>query len=102
MHPRSRENRLRRAARGLGLRLEKSRARDPHDSTFRGYMLVYIERNAIAYGAAGHEGRGYSLTLDDVEAYLKRREKRDEKLGLAALHRLFSNPPHRKGAIRRT
>jgi hypothetical protein len=28
-------------------------------------MLIYVERNAIAYGAAGH---GYSLTLDGVEA----------------------------------
>ena len=100
MHPRSKENRLRKAARQLGLRLEKSGARDPHDPTFGGYMLVYVERNAIAYGAAGHNGRGYSLTLDDVEAYLKRREKRDEKLGLAALHRLFSNPPHRKASMR--
>lgn len=79
MHPRSRENRLRREARSLGLRLEKSRARDPHDLTFGGYMLVYRERNAIAYGAAGHVGRGYSLTLDGVQAYLKRREKREKK-----------------------
>jgi len=68
MHSRSRENQLRRVARRLGLRLEKSRA-------FGGYMLVYIERNAVAYSAAGHKGRGYSLTLDGVEAYLKRREK---------------------------
>jgi hypothetical protein len=79
MHPRSRENRLRRAARRLGLRLEKSRASDPHDLTFGGYMLVYRERNAIAYGAAGHKGAGYSLTLDAIEAYLKRREKRQKK-----------------------
>ena len=84
------ENRLRRHARLLGLRLEKSRARDPHDSTFGRYMLVFRERNAIAHGAAGHEERGYNLTLDGVEVYLKRREKRDEKLGLAALHRMCS------------
>jgi hypothetical protein len=38
-------------------------------------MLIYSERNAIAYGAAGHKGAGYSLTLDGIEAYLKRREK---------------------------
>jgi hypothetical protein len=76
MHPRSRENRLRCAARRLGLRLKKSRARDPHDVTFGGYMLVYLERNAIAYAAAGHKGYGYSLSLDGVEAFLKRREKR--------------------------
>jgi hypothetical protein len=96
MHSRSRENQLRHAARRLGLRLEKSRARDPHDETFGGYMLVYLERNAIAYGAAGHTGRGYGLTLDGVEAYLKRREKRDEKLGLAALHQLCANQLHNR------
>jgi hypothetical protein len=78
MHPRARENRLHRAARVLGLRLEKSPARDPHDLTFGGYMLVYMERNAVAYGAAGHMGRGYSLTLDGVEAYLKRPTRRNE------------------------
>jgi hypothetical protein len=70
---------LRRAARSLGLSLEKSRARDPQDLTFGGYMLVNIERNAVAYGAAGHMGRGYSLSLEGVEAYLKRREKREKK-----------------------
>ena len=81
MHPQSRERRLRRAARRLGLRLEKTRARGPDDSTFGGYMLIYMERNAIAYGAAGHTGRGYTLTLDGVEAYLKRSEKLLKKLG---------------------
>ena len=55
--------------------------RDPNDSTFGGYMLIYMERNAIAYGAAGHTGRGYTLTLDGVEAYLKRSEKLLKKLG---------------------
>ena len=74
MHPRSTENRLRLAAQRKGLRLEKSRARDPHDLTFGGYMLVNIERNAIAYGVAGHTAGGYGLSLDDVEAYLKRRK----------------------------
>jgi hypothetical protein len=64
MHPRSKENRVRRVAHRLGLRLEKSRAHDPHESTFVGYMLVYVERNEVAYGAAGHE---YSLTLAGVE-----------------------------------
>ena len=82
MHPRSREDRLCYAAQNLGLRLEKSRARNLGDETFGGYMLVYKERNAVAYGAAGHMGRGYSLTLDGVEAYLKRREKQGKKRGL--------------------
>ena len=90
MYPRSTENRLRREARRLGLRLEKSRARDPHDETFGRYMLVYIERNAIAYGAAGHKGRGYSLTLQGVEAYLKLREKQEKKRGVMDGTGLFS------------
>jgi hypothetical protein len=47
-------------------------------------MLIYVERNAIAYGAAGHTGRGYTVTLDGVEAYLKRREKREKKRGATA------------------
>ena len=87
MNPSSRENRLRRAARSLGLRLEKSRVRDPHDLTFGGYMLTFIERNAIAYGAAGHKGRGYTLTLDAVEEYLERSEKL-QKIGRKRRHEL--------------
>ena len=75
MHDRSRENRLRRAARSQGLRLEKSRARDRGDLTFGGYMLVNIERNEVAYGVAGHTGRGYKFSLDAIESYLSRRAK---------------------------
>ena len=81
MDPQSKESQLRHAARALGLRLEKSPAQDPHDLTFGGYMLVFMERNAVAYGAAGHMRRGYSLTLEGVEAYLKRRERREKKRG---------------------
>ena|SRR6516162_4604422 len=75
MHPQSKEDQLRHAARAVGLKLEKSPAQDPHDLTFGGYMLVHMERNAVAYGAAGHTRRGYRLTLKGVETYLKRREK---------------------------
>ena len=42
-------------------------------------MLVFMERNAVAYGAAGHQGRGYTLNLNGVEAYLKRRQKQQKK-----------------------
>jgi hypothetical protein len=38
-------------------------------------MLVNIERNEVAYGVAGHTGAGYRFSLEDVEAYLKRRKK---------------------------
>jgi hypothetical protein len=79
MHPQSKEDQLRHAARALGLRLEKSPAKDPRDLTFGGYMLVHMERNAVAYGAAGHTGRGYTLTLNAVEAYLKRCQKQQKK-----------------------
>jgi hypothetical protein len=79
MDPQSKESQLRHAARALGLRLEKSSAQDPHDLTFDRYMLVFMERNAVAYGAAGHTGRGYTLTLNDVEANLKRRQKQQKK-----------------------
>ena len=79
MDPQSKEDQLRHAARAVGLKLEKSPAQDPHDLTFGGYMLVHMERNAVAYGAAGHTGRGYRLTLNGVEAYLKRRQKQQKK-----------------------
>jgi hypothetical protein len=42
-------------------------------------MLVFMERNAVAYGAAGHQGRGYTLNLNGVEAYLKRRQKQQKR-----------------------
>src|SRR5215471_11267415 len=79
MHPQSKEDQLRHAARALGLKLEKSPTQDPHDLRFGGYMLVFMERNAVAYGAAGHTGRGYTMTLKGVEAYLKRRQKQHKK-----------------------
>jgi hypothetical protein len=64
-----RENRLRRAAQRQGLRLEKSRARDPRDITYGTYQLVDVR-----YGGAVHAdctaGRGYGLDLDDVEQHL--------------------------------
>jgi hypothetical protein len=79
MHPQSKEDQLRHAARAFGLKLERSPAQNARDLTFGGYMLVHMERNAVAYGAAGHRGRGYTLTLNGVEAYLKRREKHLKK-----------------------
>jgi hypothetical protein len=44
-------------------------------------MLVYIERNAVAYIAAGHRGKAYRLNLDGVEAYLRRRKRGMERTG---------------------
>ena len=61
------ENRLRRAAERQGLRLMKSRRRDPRALDFGTYMLVDATTDAVT--ASGREG-GYGLTLDDVERQL--------------------------------
>lgn len=62
-----RENRLRRAAQRQGLNLVKSRARDQRALTYGGYMIVN-DRNVVE---AGGDGSGFSLTLDQVAAYLR-------------------------------
>lgn len=62
-----RENRLRRAAARQGLRLEKSRARDPRAIGAGTYHLVDVARNVIEhYGNPS----GYGLDLDGVEEVL--------------------------------
>jgi hypothetical protein len=63
-----RENRLRRMADRQGLRLVKSRRRDPRAIDYGGYMLVDVELNAVVAGAEGI-GRPH-WSLDDVEEYL--------------------------------
>jgi hypothetical protein len=62
-----RENRLRRMAERQGLRLEKSRRRDPRALDYGTYHLVDPSNNTLA--AWGLE-RGYGLDLDDVERAL--------------------------------
>lgn len=66
-----RENRLRRAAHRQGLRLCKSRQRDPNGLTHGTYMLIESRTNAITHANFALE-HGYGLTLDDVEKYLNR------------------------------
>lgn len=62
-----RENRLRRMAERQGLRVEKSRRRDPRATDFGTYHLVDVETNTIvAYGLQS----GYGLSLDEIEAAL--------------------------------
>jgi hypothetical protein len=67
------ENRLRRAAARQGLRLQKSRARDPRAVTYGTYSLVkgpaptsggsnWRSRELVA----GDQNTGYGLSLDDV------------------------------------
>lgn len=64
-----RENRLRRMADRQGLRLVKSRRRDPRALGYGGYMLV-DERNRVQ---AGELDSPRALSLDDVERYLTER-----------------------------
>lgn len=68
-----RENRLRRMADRQGLRLLKSRARDPRDLTFNGYQLVDLEIGGIVFGH-GNANRGYAASLDEVERWLNSTE----------------------------
>ncbi len=64
-----RENRLRRMAKRQGLELQKSRRRDPKAYDFGGFMLVDVRTNSVAFGA---DPLPFSLSIDDVEAYLSR------------------------------
>jgi hypothetical protein len=65
----ARENRARRAAGRQGLRLEKSRLRDPRAIGYGTYMLVDARTNTlVAYG----NQNGYGLTLDQIEQELNR------------------------------
>ena len=64
-----RENRLRRAAERQGLRLQKSRARDPRALGFGTYQLVDADNNFPVW-ADWTLGRGYGLDLTEVADYL--------------------------------
>jgi hypothetical protein len=64
---RRREGRLRQKAKRQGLRLEKSRLRDPRLPGYGGYRLVEVSRNTVVYGAGPY---AYSATLDAIEAFL--------------------------------
>lgn len=61
-----RENRVRRAAARQGLRLAKSRRRDPHALDYGGYMLTDQAGNAV-YSSGFN---GFGLQLADIETYL--------------------------------
>lgn len=67
MSDKVKENRLRRVAERRGLRLEKSRRRDPQAMDFGGFMLIDSYRNFVVAGAHPY---AYSLSLDDVEKSL--------------------------------
>ncbi|MFC9342885.1 hypothetical protein ACFT0G_06170 [Streptomyces sp. NPDC057020] len=61
----TREIRLRRAAKRQGLTLHRSRVRDPRALSYARYRL---ERDG--HVIAGGDGTGYSMTMDDIEQYL--------------------------------
>jgi hypothetical protein len=60
-----RENRARRAASRQGLKLLKSRRRDPRALDFGMYALV-DQNNVVVYGATER----FDASLDDIEKYL--------------------------------
>ena len=66
-----RENRLRRMAQRQGLRLEKSRRRDPRAVDYGGYMLINDDGNFAVYGSSP---MAYCASLDDIEAVLQQRQ----------------------------
>jgi hypothetical protein len=57
---------LSKKAAGQGLRIEKSRKRDPR--TPGGYMVVDVRTNIAVYGNRPY---AFSATLEEVEEYLK-------------------------------
>lgn len=62
-----RENRLRRMAERQGLKLEKSRRRDPRALDYGSYQLVDAgTATLVAYGTSN----GYGLNLDEIEKAL--------------------------------
>ncbi len=61
------ENRVRRMAERQGLKVEKSRRRDPRAYDFGTYQLVDPNNNTIV---AGNHQTGYGMTIEEVEAAL--------------------------------
>ena len=62
------EVRVRRRAERQGLRLEKSRTRDPRALDYGTYRLVDAHTESIVLGS--YLRRGYGATLDQCERYL--------------------------------
>jgi hypothetical protein len=61
------ENRIRRVAQRRGLKVSKSRRRDPKALDFGGYMLVDIASNSVVLGGSPI---AYSATIQEIDAYL--------------------------------
>ena len=65
----TRENKLRRQAKRLGLAVKKSRVREIHLNDHGGYQIVDLYRNRLV------QGQRFELELDDVAAYLAETEE---------------------------
>ena len=63
------ENRLRRMADRRGLKLVKSRARDPHALTYGGYHLINLGSDEVVCGS-GNVNRNFAASLQEIEDYL--------------------------------
>lgn len=61
-----RENRLRRAAKRQGLKIVKSRRRDPRALDYGRFMIVDQDNRVVA----GELSAGQGLTIDQVEEFL--------------------------------
>ena len=85
------EARLRRWAAGMGLALEKSRARDPMRMDYGRYRII---RKETDYVVAGRFPYGYTLSLDDVADVLGELERCQEE---EAFRRTYT-PGHKPGA----
>jgi len=65
---RTREARARRAAERQGLRLQKSRRRDPRAWDYGGYQLIDPYANTLVFGSAA--GHGFGASLEQIERWL--------------------------------
>jgi hypothetical protein len=61
------ENRIRRVALRRGMKVVKSRRRDPKALDYGGYMLVDVARN---FAILGGSPNAYSATIEEIDAYL--------------------------------
>ena len=61
------ENRMRRALKRRGMRLVKSKRRDPKAFDFGGYMIINAENNTVVCGT---DPMAFSLSLDNVAQYV--------------------------------
>jgi hypothetical protein len=73
MDEKTRENRLRRMAERQGYRLQKSRQRDPRGYLYGTYQLT--DFNNVLVLADFAYGRGYGVSLDEVEEWLTKEER---------------------------